>query len=183
MWLDLRDGAAGHADLGDDRGALWRYLGGGGAKREAVLLCPGDEGETPLGWVTSPAFPRNYSYSMNYLVCSSNDADRGGGVAFLPGIRASSVMRPAEKVMWYEELAPNDTWNLTQIDLADNPAARHGVRLRGDARLNPLSGDYLVSGRGNLCFFDGHVVLMSPQDVLDQRNRSMHRPLVETDTQ
>jgi prepilin-type N-terminal cleavage/methylation domain-containing protein/prepilin-type processing-associated H-X9-DG protein len=183
VWLHLKPGAAGHADFADEGGVLWRYLSGGPAAREAVVMCPGDTGELPFGAPVSEQYPRNYSYSMNRLIIPKGDAARtAGGRAFLPGIRFESVQRPAEKIMWYEELAPNDTWNLTQLDLADSPSARHGVNQKGDARLDPYNPEYMSAGLGNFCFFDGHVVSMSPRDVLDPRNSKYHRPLVPGDS-
>ena len=181
VWLHLQNGAAGHADLRDDMGALWRYVQAGPSGREQLISCPGDGGEAPNGWPTNPNFPRNYSYAMNSLVASPNDAVRGGTKLYLPGIRLANIKGAAEKIMWYEELAPNDTWNITQFHIADIPSGRHGVKLSSDARLNPNSREYNYAGLGNFCFFDGHVVSMSPKEILDPRNRKLHRPLIEGD--
>jgi prepilin-type N-terminal cleavage/methylation domain-containing protein/prepilin-type processing-associated H-X9-DG protein len=182
VWLNLRADAAGHADFGEDAGVLWRYLDGGLARRQAVVLCPGDTGERPIGWPVSEEYPRNFSYSMNWLIVSVKDAARSaGGSPFLPGIRFQYVQRPAERIMWYEELAPNDTWNLTQLNLADAPAARHGLDPSGDPRRVLPNRSYTDGGRGNFCFFDGHVELLSPQQVLDPRYSELHRPLVPAD--
>ena len=61
------------------------------------------------GWPTSDQFPRNYSYSMNSLVMSPSDPVRGGtGKPYQLGITVGSVKAAAEKIIWYEELAPND---------------------------------------------------------------------------
>ena len=182
VWLHLRAGAAGHADFGDDKGVLWKYLAGGPAVREAVVSCPGDVGEAPMSAPVDERYPRNYSYSMNWLVAAPHDAARkSGGRAFLPGIRVSRVQRPAEKILWYEELAPNDSWNRTQLSLAEFPSARHGKHVNGNARLDPINPDYSDAGRGNFCFFDGHVESLSPQDVLNPRNSGLHRPLLPGD--
>ena len=83
--------------------------------------------------------------------------------------------------MWYEELGPNDTYNIMQLHIADIPSARHGANLKSNARLQPDSRDYNYAGRGNVCFFDGHVVSMSPEELLAQKNRKLHRPLLEGD--
>ena len=181
VWLHRESGAAGHADVRDDMGALWRYVNGGPAAREALISCPGDSGEMPFGWPTSDAYPRNYSYSMNNLVASPNDTVRGGMQSYLAGVRIATIPGAAEKIMWYEELAPNDTWCIMQLHIADIPSARHGVNLKSNARVDPTSRDYNYAGRGNVCFFDGHVVSMSPQELLDPLNSKLHRPLVPGD--
>ena len=182
VWLHRQNGAAGHADLRDDSGALWRYVAAGATAREQLINCPGDTGEVPFGWPISNQLPRNYSYSLNSLVASPEDALRkAGGKPFLLGIPIAAVRGGAEKIMWYEELAPNDTWNITQFHIADNPSARHGVNLSSSARLNPQSRDYSYAGRGNYCFFDGHVASMSPQEILNPRNLKLHRPVLDGD--
>jgi len=182
VWLHQQSGAAGHADLRDDMGALWKYVGGGEAARADLIMCPGDNGEMPNGWPTSDQFPRNYSYSMNSLVMSPSDPMRGGtGKPWQLGITIGSIKAAAEKIMWYEELAPNDTWNIMQLHIADIPSARHGTAAALNAIRDPNSKAYNYAGLGNVCFFDGHVVLMSPKELLDTRNSKLHRPLVQGD--
>jgi len=181
VWLHLMDGAAGHADLAEDKAALWKYIGGGPAGRAAIIMCPGDTGELPNGWPVSDAYPRNYSYSLNSLVASPKDQVRGGPLPYLLGITIGSVKGASEKIMWYEELAPNDTWNITQRHIADIPSARHGSNEALNALRDPDSKAYNYAGRGNFCFFDGHVALMSPKEILDPKNRKLHLPLVEGD--
>jgi len=127
-----------------------------------------------------PNAPRNYSYSMNWLVCQAKDNTRGG-TAPLIGIRLGSVRQSSDKIMWYEELAPNDTWNIMQLHIADIPSARHGTNAALNAIRDPNSKAYNYAGLGNVCFFDGHVVLMSPKELLDTRNSKLHRPLVQGD--
>ena len=181
-WLSLRADAAGHADFADEAGVLWKYLGGGRERRQAVVTCPGDAGERPMGWPASDEYPRNFTYATNWLVASAKDAARSpDGAPFLPGIRFQCVLRPADKIMWYEELAPNDTWNSSQLNIADAPAARHGLDHSSDPRRLPPTRAYTDGGRGNYCFFDGHVESMTPQQILDPRNSELHRPLVPGD--
>ena len=180
-WLHRQSGAAGHADLRDDMGALWKYIGGGESARGDLILCPGDTGEMPNGWPTSEQFPRNYSYSLNWLTAQPADAVRGGPRQYLLGIRIGSVKAAAEKIMWYEELAPNDTWNIIPDHIADIPSARHGSREALNALRDPMSKAYNFAGQGNMCFFDGHVVMMTPKEVLDPKNRKLHRPIIEGD--
>lgn len=181
VWLHRQNGAAGHADLRDDMGALWKYVGGGEAARGDLIMCPGDSGELPNGWPVSDQFPRNYSYSVNNFVASPNDLIRGGSQAFVIGIRLASVKSASEKIFWYEEMAPNDTWNIMQFHIADIPTARHGTKEALNAIRDPNSKAYHYAGQGNVCFFDGHVSMMTPKELLDTRNRKLHRPLVEGD--
>ena len=181
-WLHRQAGAAGHADLRDDMGALWKYIGGGEAGRGELLMCPGDTGESLQGWATMDQYPRNYSYSLNWLSASPNDAVRPGGtLPYLLGIRISSVKAASEKIYIYEEQAPNDTWNIIPDHTADIPTARHGSKDAFNAQRDPMSKAYQYAGLGNMCFFDGHVVLMSPKEILDNKNRKLHRPLVQGD--
>jgi prepilin-type N-terminal cleavage/methylation domain-containing protein/prepilin-type processing-associated H-X9-DG protein len=182
-WLHRQAGAAGYADLRDDMGALWKYVGGGEAARGDLIMCPGDNGELPFGWPVSDQFPRNYSYSLNWLTASPNDTVRGGPKPYLLGITIGSVKAAAEKIMWYEELAPNDTWNIIPDNKADIPSARHGSKDALNAIRDPDSKAYNYAGQGNFCFFDGHVASMSPREILDPKNRKLHRPLVEGDPQ
>ena len=180
-WLHLQSGAAGHADLRDDMGALWKYVGGGQAARGELIMCPGDNGENLNGWATMDQYPRNYSYSLNWLTASPQDQVRGGPQPYLLGIRLASVKGASEKIMWYEELAPNDTWNIIPDHIADIPSARHGSKDALNALRDPNSKGYMYAGQGNMCFFDGHVASMSPKEILDPRNRKLHRPIIEGD--
>jgi prepilin-type N-terminal cleavage/methylation domain-containing protein/prepilin-type processing-associated H-X9-DG protein len=180
-WLHRQSGAAGHADLRDDMGALWKYVGGGESSRAQLIICPGDNGEMPNGWPTSVAVPRNYSYSLNWLSASPSDSVRGGPKQWLTGITLGTVKNAAEKIYIYEELAPNDTWNIIPDHIADIPSARHGAKDALNALRDPNSKAYNYAGLGNFCFFDGHVAMMSPKEILDPKNRKLHRPISEGD--
>ena len=79
--------------------------------------------------------------------------------------------------MWYEEEAPNDTWNVLQLIQFDVPTARHGTGATGDVLRQPPNKTYTYAGLGNFCFFDGHVESLTPQHALDPRNSRLHRPL------
>ena len=50
----------------------------------------------------------------------------------------------------------------------DIPSGRHGINLRGNARNNPNIKDYNYAGRGNYCFFDGHVEAVPFGTLLNQ---------------
>ena len=186
VWLHIRENAAGYADMDDNAGVLWRYIPNGDARRN-LIMCPGDasDGEIVSGWQQDPALGRNYSYSMNHLIMQV-DKDFVRNTAPLPGIRISTVMQSAAKIMIYEELAPNDTYCVAP-DLfaggagADLPTARHGNREALNALRDPTSVAYQNSGRGNFCYFDGHVESHSPKELMDDRNRNWHRPLRSND--
>ena len=103
------------------------------------------------------------------------------------GIRITGVPRSSEKIMIYEELAPNDTYCVAP-DLfdptgggADMPTARHGSREALNALRSPGSAAYMNSGLGNFCYFDGHVEPKSPKELMEPRNRKWHRPLLPSD--
>jgi prepilin-type processing-associated H-X9-DG protein len=181
VWLHLRAGASGHADLADDASPLWKYLPGVETRKQ-ILMCPGDTGEALNGWPIDNNFPRNYSYSMNFLVCQQKDNTRGGPGPLI-GIRLNSVKQSSERIMWYEELAPNDTWCIMGRHIADIPSARHGSNEALNALRRPASKAYNYAGRGNMCFFDGHVVLMAPQELIGDPVLSpkWHCPLIEGD--
>jgi prepilin-type N-terminal cleavage/methylation domain-containing protein/prepilin-type processing-associated H-X9-DG protein len=202
VWLHIRPDAAGYADVDSDNGGvIWRYIGGRDA-RKGIIMCPGDDqfGENVQGWPMDPVLGRNYSYSFNHLIMQlpgmgesapPKDAVRTGPPApnhpLLPGKRIGSIARGAEKIMIYEELAPNDTYCVAP-DLfdptgggADMPTARHGSKEALNALRQPGSNAYMNAGRGNFCYFDGHVESHSPRELMDAKNRKWHRPLVQTD--
>ena len=181
VWTHLRADASGHADVNDDAGVLWKYIPGIEARRQ-VIMCPGDTGEFLNGWPMNANYPRNYSYSMNWLVCKRNDNTRGGTTPLI-GIRLGSVRQSAEKIMWYEEVAPNDTWCIMGRHIADLPSARHGHDKSLNTKRDPNSRGYKAGGRGNMCFFDGHVELMTPNELIGNPTLSpkWHCPLVEGD--
>jgi prepilin-type N-terminal cleavage/methylation domain-containing protein/prepilin-type processing-associated H-X9-DG protein len=180
VWTHVSDRAAGHADLNDDTGVLWKYIPGRQARAD-IIMCPGDLGEAPLGWPLDPNRPRNYSYSMNFLVCQQTDNTRGGTTPKI-GIRISRIKQSGDRIMWYEELAPNDTWGIMGRHPADIPSARHGSREALNALRDPNSKAYKYAGRGNMCFFDGHVASFAPWELLDPNaGPKYHCPLVEGD--
>jgi prepilin-type N-terminal cleavage/methylation domain-containing protein/prepilin-type processing-associated H-X9-DG protein len=193
VWTHLQSGATGHADLRDNPPAgttpspLWKYIPAGQAGREQLIMCPGDTGEKLFGHPIDPNYPRNYSYSMNGLIVQKgiDYARQVSGVTptgYHVGIKLGRVKGAAEKIMWFEELAPNDTWNIIGRSIDDIPSARHGSQEALNALRDPSSRGYLYAGRGNFCYFDGHVVQLSPQELLDPIKGPKHVcPLVEGD--
>lgn len=191
IWLHVREDAAGYADMDDSAGVLWRYIPNG-ESRKNLIMCPGDspDGIAVSGWRMDPNLGRNYSYSLNHLILQHGPP--GAPKDFvrnpnpLPGIRIGSIPQAAGKIMIYEELSPNDTYCVAPdlffgLGAADMPTARHGGREALNAIRDPASRGYLNAGRGNMCFFDGHVELLSPKELMDAKNRKMHRPLSPTD--
>jgi prepilin-type N-terminal cleavage/methylation domain-containing protein/prepilin-type processing-associated H-X9-DG protein len=169
---------AGHIDLRDDKGALWKYIPGQTA-RENIMMCPGDTGEKLFGHAVSNDYPRNVSYSMNHRIYNGVNKD-GTPRA---GIRIGTVKAAAERIMLYEELAPNDSWCIMAQNLDDLPSARHGNQLSANVLRDPNSRAYKQAGRGNHCFFDGHVESLSPQQLIGPRtsggNPYFHAPLLQ----
>ena len=192
IWLHIRPDAAGWADMNDNAGVLWRYIPNGDSRRN-LIMCPGDasDGLKVSGWQMDPNLGRNYSYSLNHLIMQhaapgAPPKDFVGNPAPLPGIRIGTIPQSASKIMIYEELAPNDTYCVAPdlfftVGAADMPTARHGGREALNALRDPSSNGYLNAGRGNMCFFDGHVEMLSPRELMDTKNRVWHRPLSPSD--
>jgi len=162
-FLQQQAGANGHADLRDDTGLLWKYIKGE-QTRGKILFCPGDDGLPLAGHPVSTALPRNYSYSFNQHIRIDKDNDNPP----LPGLVLAHVKQSADRIMIYEELAPNDTWCIIGYSSDDVPSGRHGKNMKDSYRQNPDSVEYKRYGLGNYCFFDGHIEMLSPGDVLSK---------------
>jgi prepilin-type N-terminal cleavage/methylation domain-containing protein/prepilin-type processing-associated H-X9-DG protein len=172
-WLQKVAGASGHADLDDGKGALFKYLPGKNT-RENLLMCPGDTGEKLFGHPINPDYPRNFSYSLNARINNSPEL----------GIRIGSVANASERILLYEEMAPNDTYCIMSQSIDDIPTARHGSQEALNALRDPSSRGYLMAGRGNHCFFDGHVEALPPAVLLPPRNPGnpyYHAPILPED--
>ena len=194
VWLHVDGGsAAGYADLRDDKGALFKYMGVGEGGRQEALYCSGDTGEKVGTWTADARRPRNYSYSFNHQIASRQDPVRGmgGTKPYSLGIRLGTISGASEKVMIYEELAPNDTWNIIGLSSDDLPSARHGNEKALNAKRDVNSIGFKNNGRGNYCFFDGHITLLAPAEIdpslitsnptLRAQVTRMHRPLTQGD--
>jgi len=184
IWTDFKAGATGYADTRDGTGALWRFIPGENA-RKSLIMCPGDFGEHLLNHPVDPNYPRNYSYSLNFKMISKTD---GGGPNAKWGIRTSKVITPAAKVMLYEEMGPNDTWcdarefGLPGQAADDMPTARHGSNLAANVLRNSDSNAYKDAGRGNFCYFDGHVESLSPRVLQDQNQKFRNDPFAHSES-
>ena len=162
--------------LNYEGGVLWRYFQGGPEAKKQLMLCPGDNGENMSYGCALTRAPgpegRTFSYSLHaYTLAPRDIAWNTGGTRKLPGIVLGSVKSPAERIYIYEELGPNDGWCLNpQTNCDDIPSARHqGQRFLNTGRvMNPGNTiAYRKSGRGNHVFFDGHVELLTPAEILD----------------
>jgi prepilin-type N-terminal cleavage/methylation domain-containing protein len=136
-------------------GAYWPYLSSGIDARKTTWQCPVDNighDRAHLGGYID--VNRNFSYSMN-----SHIADDKYNSPSSPrrGIRLGVVKKATEKIMLYEEFGPNDAWCLYPRTNADDfPSGRHG----NDKGNEQGTAGYVNSGKGNHCFFDGHVELI-----------------------
>jgi prepilin-type N-terminal cleavage/methylation domain-containing protein/prepilin-type processing-associated H-X9-DG protein len=178
-WAQEVSGASGHVDVRDGTSPLWKYIPGE-SRREELLMCPGDLDEKLATWPVDPAHPRNVSYSFNqYILRDPTTGPRAGQPDW--GIPLGRVKAAAERIMIYEEFAPNDSWCIMGFSNDDIPSGRHGVAMRENARINPTSKEYNYAGRGNYCFFDGHVESLAPKQLLPPRptgNPNFHAPLL-----
>ena len=177
-WAQQVPGASGHIDMRDEASPLWKYIPGE-KTREQLLMCPGDGEERLATWPVNPNYPRNVSYSFNQYILRDNGSPPKLGLVI------GSVKSASERIMLYEELAPNDSWCIMGFSNDDIPSGRHGINLRGNARSNPSSRDYNYAGRGNHLFFDGHVEPLAPKQLLGPRtaggNPYYHAPLLAGD--
>lgn len=144
-WAQKVPGASGHIDLQNDKGALWPYIKGQDT-RAKLLMCPGDTGEVLAGHPTMPQYPRNFSYAINWLILRDS-----GGPSL--GLRLPRVMKASDRIMLYEELAPNDTYNITGYSGDDIPSARHGSNDALNALRNPQQRRLSQFRSGKFCLF------------------------------
>jgi prepilin-type N-terminal cleavage/methylation domain-containing protein/prepilin-type processing-associated H-X9-DG protein len=169
-WINLENGPGGGI-ISFEIGGLWQYLGGrGGAPaREELMNCPADRDERSLRM--GQRNHRNFSYSLN-----SNIRVPVEGSSDATAVRLAAVASPAEKIMVYEELGPNDAWCiLPQTNVDDLPSPRHGSIAAINASRTPAAISrpvYLDQGLGNYCFFDGHVEQLTPRWVTNPVGRN-----------
>ena len=171
-WVNLKTDPPG-GQINYNVGGLWPYFGSraDAASRRAVMNCPGDRDERSLWGVRAV---RNFSYSFNSNI-RIGPSPPGTGRA----VRLAAVLHPADKIMVYEELGPNDAWcTHPESSIDDIPAGRHGS-LSARNRARDISDGYANrwpafynNGLGNHCFFDGHVELLSPRWIADKKGRN-----------
>ena len=167
-WVNVENGTPGGL-INFEVGGLWPYFGSRSdlSARRAVMNCPGDRDERSLRGGQRAI--RNFTYSYNSNIRHPDGLPGSGGAILL-----AAVVWPAERIMIYEELGPNDAWcTFPHFNPDDIPAGRHGSlharnpqRITGQAGINALPA-YFRQGRGNHCFFDGHVELIAPVWIVE----------------
>jgi prepilin-type processing-associated H-X9-DG protein/prepilin-type N-terminal cleavage/methylation domain-containing protein len=167
VWGQPSANAYGRASF--ESGALWKYIGGKEARAQ-LIFCPGDNGEPAQA--NGQFYPnRNFSYSVNAELVVPTDIVRGGGTKYMPGVRLGTIKRAAEKIMWWEEQGPNDTYCVEPLGNGDDlPSGRHAGQKfinaqRTLAKNTPEWNRWSEYGRGNFAFFDGHVEVLSPGNI------------------
>jgi prepilin-type N-terminal cleavage/methylation domain-containing protein len=172
-WVDLKTDPPG-GQINFLVGGLWPYLGTRADvnSRKAIVNCPGERDERSL-WGGQRAL-RNFSYSYN-----SNIRDPGVTVSVGTAVRLAAVLHPGDKIMIYEELGPNDAWcTHPEASVDDVPAGRHGSLSSKNTKRDVSTGyadrwpAYFNNGLGNHCFFDGHVELLTPRWIVDDKGRN-----------
>ena len=166
-------------------GALWKYIQGQ-ESRKNIILCPGDNGEqVRYGSITRVPGERNFSYSFNAASMGPND--RAMGFSWLSvwckppttpgrgrtlGLRLGSIKGASSKIYIFEEIGPNDGLCLDPVNNEDDtPSGRHAGNkflnaMREPNRNSPGYRAWLKAGRGNHCFFDGHVESIAPGQIV-----------------
>jgi prepilin-type N-terminal cleavage/methylation domain-containing protein/prepilin-type processing-associated H-X9-DG protein len=152
-----------------EHGGLWKYLGGVASRRK-VMNCPGDRDDRSQHLGTRATL-RNFSYSFNANLRRDDEDGRPMLIAY------EAIVRPAEKIVLYEEVGPNDAWCLAHTHPEDLPSGRHGSVRAGNRPREHDVRAWLEAGRSNQCFFDGHVELLAPAWVLHPRNHHSWSPL------
>ena len=167
---------AGRANF--EKGALWRYVTDENTKR-AIILCPADDGQESVryGGLQRVAGGRTFSYSLNSNIAPSP-------TPLKPGIRLVNVKYAAERILWFEEIGANDSWCLEPMTNEDDtPTGRHGGQkflnaMRTGNRTTNIYRGWLTAGRGNHCFFDGHVESIAPGSIINANTQiNYYRPL------
>jgi type II secretory pathway pseudopilin PulG len=163
----MQDPSAVAGKISFESGGLWRYVPEG--TREAVVTCPADRGEPAqhLGKL----YPRNFSYSFNGNLRAVDSWGRPSRV------NLAAVKGASEKILIYEEMGPCDAWGLANLSTDDYPSARHGTATARVTGRQSIGADYFYGGRGNHCFFDGHVQQLSPSWILNPDHAGSWGPL------
>lgn len=138
-------------------GSLWKYMPEALSARQAVLKCPSDTtGYARTGGnVTAD---RNFSYSFNANIRVLGDTNA------TTTIKLRQVVQPGVRVLIYEEFAPNDAWCCGNGDSDDWLTGRHGGENSSSYTESPTNYQdetYRHIGKGNVCYFDGHVDMMT----------------------
>lgn len=151
--------AYGPGGLDFDRGSLWDFLGSSDVDRAAIFLCPADGGyyipPAEIGHtVVSPIYShlRNYSYAFNCEMRGPLDPFTHETMfEDPPGIRMTDISRPDRKILIIE---------IEQIDRLDFDYMATNGPGATSSQQNTFTHRHF--GKGNQCFADGHVELVTP---------------------
>jgi prepilin-type N-terminal cleavage/methylation domain-containing protein/prepilin-type processing-associated H-X9-DG protein len=132
-------------------GTLWPYLSELQSARKEAIMCPSDTtGYSRVGGLVVGS--RNFSYSFNINIRPN--------LATSATLKLQQIAQPTKRVMIYEEFAPNDGACFGPGDSDDWLTGRHGGT-NTESLTNYQSTAYTNTGRGNVCYFDGHIELMT----------------------
>ena len=158
--MDINHPEGGSVDF--NVGTLWSYMSPSVAGRQLTVKCPADTSATSTyGGVLNP--DRNFSYSFN-----ANITHPSGQVS----MKLTRVVKPALKILIYEENAPNDEWNVSGngTNGDDLPSGRHGTT---STDVGGVSNHiWYTMGQGNYCFFDGHVETLTPAQIITDESQN-----------
>jgi prepilin-type N-terminal cleavage/methylation domain-containing protein/prepilin-type processing-associated H-X9-DG protein len=133
-------------------GTLWPYMPASLSARQQAIMCPSDtSGFARVG--TAINAQRNFSYSFNAGI-------RGSAYT---AMYLRQIAQPTVRVLIYEEFGPNDGACYGPTDEDDWLTGRHGGTNSTyvESATNYQNETYREIGRGNVCYFDGHVDLMT----------------------
>ena len=154
-------------------GSIWPYMPESLAARQATLMCPSDTtGYARIGG--NVVANRNFSYSFNANIRINGDT------ASTLTMQFRQIVQPAVRVLIYEEFAPNDAWCCGPGDSDDWLSGRHGGNNSSsysESVTNYQSETYRNIGRANVCYFDGHIDLMTVSYYFN--NTSHFTPLTQ----
>lgn len=153
-------------------GTFWHYVSTSSVDaRKAIFNCPTDaaDGDVRRSNSTTTVGERNFTYSFNkcvnwalkfqnYITLTNKLASPW------PATNFSRIYHPANKILIFEELFPNDT--LCQLlDFTNNS--------NGQEKSPPNAGEWAGdrhNGYANYCFCDGHVEALTPGDIYTHVN-------------
>jgi prepilin-type processing-associated H-X9-DG protein len=137
-------------------GTLWPYMALTTIGRQQAVWCPADSAEiSQHSGILNLA--RNFSYSFNVNIAASNAGPQISS-------KLSACVKAPAKILIYEENAPNDECCFGGSGVDDLPSGRHGT---AQSDKQGTSNDtWMNQGRGNFCFFDGHIESLSPQQIM-----------------
>ena len=124
-------------------GSIYKYISPSIDVRKRIMKCPGDNEEIPT--VGSRVnVQRNFSYSYNIQVNYTNFNRDQTVTATSRTLKLGQIRHPGNKILIFEERAPND----------------------GECYIYESDGDDKASDRhqhmGNQCFADGHIERIQP---------------------